>query len=198
MKILVGCEYSGRVRNELIKRGHDAVSCDFRRSDIPGPHLRTNVLNVLDYGWDMLIAFPPCTYLSNIGSSHHRGSREQLNAIEFVKKLWAARIPRIAIENPRGALNSQWRKPTQIIQPYHYGDPYTKLTCLWLKGLPRLVPENIVPIQGAWVTSNRNQKMRELTFPGIARAMAAQWTPVNTPIAWEFTYNDTLKLRQMI
>lgn len=175
MRVLIACEFSGRVRDAFIRRGHSAISVDWRDTASPGPHIKANVKTVLNDGWDMMIAFPPCTYLSNIGSSYHRNSPEQRHAIEFVQLLWSAPIPRIAIENPRGALNSKWRKPTQIIQPYHHGDPWTKLTCLWLKGLPNLRITNVVPVKGSWVDAVRDSRKREMTFPGIAAAMAEQW-----------------------
>ena len=153
MRVLVACEESGRVRDAFIARGHDAVSCDLLPTDRPGPHIQGDVLEVLEDGWDMLIAFPPCTYLSSSGL-HWNGrvpGREELTheAMLFVFNLIGEGfihhgIERIALENPVGRISSAYRKPDQIIQPWQYGHPESKSTCLWLKGLPLLTPTNVV------------------------------------------------------
>ena len=191
-RILVACEYSGRVRDEFAARGWDAWSCDFEPSDTVGQHYRGDVRDLLNQHWDMLIAFPPCTYLC--GSGMHwttRGLRDPKlteEALDFVRLLINSGIPRIAIENPIGAINTRICKPTQIIQPYQFGDDASKRTCLWLKNLPPLVPTDILPLppSGRWANqtpSGQNKlgpsptrwKERSKTYPGIARAMAAQW-----------------------
>lgn len=159
MKVLVACEYSGRVRDAFIALGHDAMSCDLLPSDRPGPHYQGDVQDVLEGGWDLMIAHPPCTYLTiaaewayadvqkkkiqpgTLIGAARREAREM--AIEFVMKLANAPIPCIAIENPVGVLSTRWREPDQFIQPYEYGDDASKKTCLWLKGLPRLKPTQL-------------------------------------------------------
>ena len=152
MKVLVACEYSGTVRDAFIARGHDAMSCDLLPTEKPGPHYQGDVFDVLDDGWDMMIAHPPCTYLSSSGLHWNaRGAmvdgrpRHELTheAMLFVLNLMDVRfvrhgIPRIALENPVGCISTQYRKPDQIIQPYQFGEDASKATCLWLKGLPTL------------------------------------------------------------
>ncbi len=184
MRILVACEYSGRVRDALIARGHDAVSCDLLPTDAPGPHIQGDVLDVLDDGWDMMIAFPPCTHLAVSGARHFAAKRadgRQQEAIGFFMELANADIPRIAIENPVGIMSTHFRKPDQIIQPWQFGHGETKATCLWLKGLPLLQPTDIVSgrEQRIWrmPPSADRWKLRSITFAGIAEAMASQWTP---------------------
>ena len=158
MRILIACEFSGIVRDAFIKRGHDAISCDLLPSASPGPHIQGDVEDVLEDGWDMLIAFPPCTYLCSSGL-HWNGrvaGREQKTheAMLFVFNLLgegsiAHDIPRIALENPIGRISTAYRKPDQIIQPYQFGHDASKQTCLWLKGLPKLQPTcEIAPIYG--------------------------------------------------
>lgn len=200
MRILVGCECSGKVRGAFIALGHDAVSCDLLPSDRPGPHIQGDLLEVLDQGWDMGIFFPPCTYLC--GSGMHwttRGLRDPKlteDALEFVGRILAAPIPRKALENPVGAISSRIRKPDQIIQPWQFGDDASKKTCLWLENLPPLVPTKIVPGRlvtlpsgkvverwGNQTDSGQNRlgpsedrwKVRSETYTGVAEAMAAQW-----------------------
>jgi hypothetical protein len=152
MKVLVACEYSGAVRDAFIRAGHEAMSCDLLPTDVPGPHYAGDVRDVLDYGWDLMIAHPPCTYLSVSGMHWTtRGLRDpQLtdDALDFVRLLMAAPIPRIAVENPVSVISSRIRKPDQIIQPWWFGDDASKKTCLWLKGLNPLVPTKIVPPRG--------------------------------------------------
>lgn len=186
MRVLIACEFSGRVRDAFIKIGHDAVSCDLERSLTPGPHLRTDVRNVLDDGWDMMLAFPPCTYLSNVGNRWMKQPgrlQARKEALAFVRELMSAPIDRWAIENPVGAISVAIRKPDQIIQPWQHGSPWIKRTCLWLHGLPPLIPQRVVKPIGNWVGDRcvngdgfvRDSKERALTFLGIARSMAEQW-----------------------
>ena len=142
MKVLVACEFSGTVRDAFIRKGHDAVSCDLLPTESPGPHIQGNVLEALDDGWDLMIAHPPCTYLSSSGLhwNKRRPEREKQTeeAMAFVMELANAPIPRICIENPVGRIGTAWRKADQCIQPYHFGHDASKRTCLWLKGLPPL------------------------------------------------------------
>lgn len=179
MRILVGCEFSGIVRDAFIARGHDAVSVDLLPSERPGPHVEGNVLDYLEDGWDMGVFFPPCTYLARSGAQHHSGSQEQADALVFVCQLLMAPIKKIALENPIGAINSKICRPTQIIQPWQFGHGETKATCLWLIGLSPLIPTDIVNGREARVynepPSPERWKNRSRTLPGIAAAMAAQW-----------------------
>ena len=187
MRALVACEFSGVVREAFRARGHDAVSCDLLPSEQPGPHIEGNILDHLSEGWDLMVAFPPCTHLSWASGRYlleKRADGRTEAALDFARPLRRAPIRRIAIENPRGDL---WRirRPTQIIEPYQFGDPWQKATCLWLYNLPRLTPTNIVESRGKWVDTgkkpgkmrgkHRAPKDRSRTFPGIAAAMADQW-----------------------
>lgn len=142
MRILVACEFSGVVRNEFAKRGHDAWSCDILDSETPGNHIKDDVLKHLDDGWDLMIAHPPCTYLSVSGMHWTtRGLRDPKlteDALDFVQRLMDANIPKIAIENPISIISSRIRKPDKIIQPWMFGEDASKKTCLWLKNLPKL------------------------------------------------------------
>ena len=183
-RVLVACERSGVVRDAFICCGHHAVSCDVVPTMSLGPHVVGDVLNLLDDGWDMMIAFPPCTDLSKAGARYFPekiADGRVDKAVSFVKALRNAPIPRICIENPIGLLSKLLRRPTQIIQPFQFGDPYIKSTCLWLYNLPRLVPSNVVePSKGHWVDGghgglHRDPVKRALTFPGVALAMARQW-----------------------
>lgn len=183
MKVLIACEFSGIVRDAFIAAGHDAVSCDLLPSETPGHHLQQNVLELLHAGWDMMLAFPPCTHLAVSGARWWKGKQaEQQVAIEFVRKLLEAPIPQVAIENPIGKLSSAIRKPDQIIQPWQFGHPETKATCLWLKGLPLLQPTRVV--EGRHARVHREPpgpdrwKRRSRTYTGIAEAMAQQWGSV--------------------
>lgn len=184
MRVLVACEFSGTVREEFAKLGHDAWSCDILPSDIPGQHYQCDVLEVLNREWDLMIAHPPCTHLASSGARWWANKgQEQEDSVRFVRQLAEAPIERIAIENPVGYLSTAWRKPDQIVQPWQFGDEYQKTTCLWLKGLPLLEPTKVVG-KGEFVIhggkkipkwySNRTMD-RSKTFPGIARAMAEQW-----------------------
>ena len=182
MKILIACEYSGEVREAFRSRGHDALSCDLLPTDAPGPHYQGPVEDVIRDGWDMMIAFPPCTHLAVSGArwfKEKRADGRQQEALSFVRMLMDAPIDRIAIENPVSIISSQIRKPDQTIQPWQYGHGETKRTCLWLKNLPKLQPTDIVEgrEQRIWKMppSADRWKERSKTFQGIANAMAEQW-----------------------
>jgi len=182
MKILIACEYSGRVREAFRLKGHDAWSVDLEPTDIPGSHLQQDVLGLLDKGWDMMIAFPPCTDLAASGARFFAQKREngsQQKSIEFFMALANAPIPKICIENPVGIMSTLWRKPNQIIQPWQFGQGETKATCLWLENLPKLVPTKIVDGREAKIHNMspgpKRAKMRSLTYQGVADAMADQW-----------------------
>jgi hypothetical protein len=186
MRVLVACEYSGRVRDAFLRAGHDAMSCDLLPTDVPGPHYQGDIRNLsFGYGeWDLMIAHPPCTHLAVSGARWFKDKLdEQTEALEFVRWLmtgWlSARIPKIAIENPISIISTRIRKPDQIIQPWQYGHGETKATCLWLKNLPKLTPTNIVEGREARVhkmpPSPDRWKERSRTYQGIADAMAAQW-----------------------
>jgi site-specific DNA-cytosine methylase len=188
MKILIACEFSGIVREAFRRRGHDAYSCDLLPSERKGQHYQCDVREVFRHGWDMLIAHPPCTDLAVSGSRWFSKKRkEQIAAFEFVMLLALAEIEKICIEQPVSVVSSRWRKPDQVIQPWMFGHPENKKTCLWLKGLPPLEPTKIV----RWKMNRRpihlanrvhharpgpeRWKERSRTFPGIAAAMAEQW-----------------------
>lgn len=195
MKVLVACEYSGAVRDAFIRSGHDAMSCDLLQTDAPGPHYQGDVMDVIGDGFDLMVAHPPCTYLSVSGMHWTtRGLRDpQLttDALAFVRLLMGAPIPRIAIENPVSIISSQIRKPDQIIQPWMFGHDASKKTCLWLKGLPPLTPTQTIaprmvdgkPRYANQTDSGQNRlapsadrwKIRSETYSGIANAMAQQW-----------------------
>lgn len=204
MKILVACEFSGIVRDAFTARGHYAVSCDLLPSERPGPHYEGDVRDLTGEAWDMIVAFPPCTDLSIVGTMHWRRKQEdgsQLRAARLVSDIFDCGVERVAIENPVGWLNSNWRKPDQIINPYLFGEPWKKRTCLWLKGLPELEPTKHVEPLGHWIdggsSGNRARATRVMegsyhgapgpvnnetrrvsrsrTFQGIADAMAEQW-----------------------
>jgi hypothetical protein len=196
MRVLIGGEISGRVRDAFRARGHRAISCDLRETMRPGPHFRGDMRAMLRLlRWDLFIAFPPCTYLARSGLHHNQRVpgrvAKSLEALEFVAELLGADVPRIALENPIGLISSRIRKPDQIIQPYQFGHDASKATCLWLKNLPLLVPTSNIPpriVDGKkrWgnQTDSGNNKLpptpdradlRSLTFQGIADAMAEQW-----------------------
>lgn len=181
MKVLVACEFSGTVRDAFAALGHDAWSCDLLPSETPGNHILGDVKPHLDTGWDMMICHPPCTHLAVSGARWFKDKqREQLEALEFVRVLLNAPIPKIALENPVSIISSRIRKPDQIIQPWQFGHGEVKATCLWLKGLPRLRPTNIVDGRHARVhlmpPGENRWKERSRTYPGIAKAMAEQWS----------------------
>lgn len=182
MRVLVACEYSGRVRDAFLSMGHDAVSCDLLPTDVPGPHYQCDVRDLLSQHWDLLIAHPPCTDLAVSGARHFAAKRadgRQQRALDFVRELMAAPVPRIAIENPVSVISSAIRKPCQIVHPWQFGHGEVKATCLWLKGLPLLRPTDIVSGRVARVhrmpPSPERWKERSRTYPGIAWAMATQW-----------------------
>ena len=183
MRVLVACEFSGTVRDAFRALGHDAMSCDLLPSERPGPHYQGDVRDVLGAGWDLMVAHPPCTHLAVSGARWFAAKRgEQEEALAFVRLLLDAPIPRIALENPVSVISSRIRKPDQTIQPWQFGHGETKATCLWLTGLPPLVPTDIVEGREArvWKMGPSPERWRERsrTFPGIAAAMAAQWGAV--------------------
>ncbi len=180
MRVLVACEFSGIVRDAFLAAGHDAVSVDLLPTEAPGPHLQVDVRDVLGDGWDLMVAFPPCTYLAVSGARWWAGrQREQREALAFVETLMAAPIQRWAIENPVGRISSAIRRPDQIVQPWQFGHGETKATCLWLNGLPRLRPTRVVPGRVGrvhWTPERRSRwRDRSRTLPGLALALAEQW-----------------------
>lgn len=180
MRVLIACEFSGTVRDAFTRRGHYAVSCDLLPSETSGPHHQGDVSMILTDGWDLMVAHPPCTHLAVSGARWFKDKLvQQQDALDFVRLLLDAPIPRIALENPISIISSKIRKPDQIIQPWQFGHGETKATCLWLQGLPHLQPTNIVEGRTARVhrmpPSPDRWKERSRTFQGIADAMAAQW-----------------------
>jgi len=213
LRVLVACEFSGVVREAFNKKGHYALSCDLEPTSIPGNHYQGDVLDILDEGWDLMIAHPPCTYLTVSGNRwfYHPEDKDKpvenrrphprfpnrleqrKESLEFVQQLLDAPIDKIALENPVGVISTNIRKPDQIIQPYEFGDPFEKKTCLWLKNLPKLEPTNIVEPEPRvvfdsgksmpkWFVDSlynhppkERTKIRNTTFPGIADAIANQW-----------------------
>lgn len=190
MKILVACEESQTVCKAFRAKGHEAYSCDIEPCSGGKPewHIQNNVLRQLD-GWDMIIAFPPCTHLAVSGAKHFptkRADGRQQQGIDFFMAMVNVPCDKIAIENPIGIMSTLYRKPDQIIQPWQFGNPFQKSTCLWLKGLPLLIPTNIVS-KGEfvitpsgkklpkWYSDNKSKKNRSKTFQGIADGMAEQW-----------------------
>lgn len=190
MKFLIACEFSGAVRDAITRTGNYAMSCDLEESETPGPHYCGDVRDLLDEQWDALIAFPPCTYLANSGARWLYNQNGTPNAqrwinreiaVNFVKLLWASKIPKVAIENPMGALSTQWRKHDQVIQPYQFGHAEMKTTCIWLRGFNPLTPTKIVvPATKSRIhhmaPGPNRQRERSRTYSGIAEAMALQWT----------------------
>ena len=182
MKILIACEFSGIVRDAFIARGHDAMSCDLLPTERHGPHYQGDVMDIINDCWEMMIAHPPCTDLAVSGArwfEEKRLSGSQQKSIDFFMRIASANISKISIENPISIMSNIYRKPDQIIQPWMFGHGETKATCLWLKGLPKLMPTDIVegreqriyqlpPGPDRW-------KERSRTFRGIADAMAEQW-----------------------
>lgn len=196
-KVLLACEESQAVTIEMRKMGIEAYSCDILATSGPHPewHLQHDVLPLLEQDWDMIIAFPPCTHLAVSGAAWFEAKRKdgrQQQGIDFFMHFANAKCDKIAIENPIGIMSNHYRKPNQIIQPFMFGDPFSKKTCLWLKGLPELTPTNIVGT-GEKVTyasgksmpkwyadayslpPAQRSKVRSKTFDGIAKAMATQW-----------------------
>ena len=179
-RVLVACEFSGAVRDAFIAAGHDAMSCDLLPTEAPGPHYQGEVRDVLGDGWDLMIAHPPCTHLAVSGARWFKDKQqEQADAINFFMSMVNAPIARIAVENPISIMSTKYRKPDQIIQPWQFGHGETKATCLWLKGLPPLMPTHIVTGREARIhkmpPGPDRWRERSRTFAGIAAAMAAQW-----------------------
>ena len=180
MRVLVACEFSGRVRDAFIERGHYALSCDLLPSEREGPHYQGDIFDIINDNWDLMIAHPPCTHLAVSGARwFSKKQREQEEALSFVRELLKADIPRICLENPISIISTRITKPDQIIQPWMFGHGETKATCLWLKNLPPLTPSNIVDGRKAAIhnmpPSPDRWKNRSRTYQGIADAMAAQW-----------------------
>lgn len=199
MKILIACEFSGRVRDAFLKLGHDAISCDILPTDSPGPHYQGDVLDIINNGYDLMVAHPPCTYLTNAGVRHlhdHCTSKNGVKTAIYGKKRWEemykacdffnalknAPIEHICIENPvpHGYARAIIGKYDQIINPWQYGHGEIKRTCLWLKNLPELIPTNIVsgriPRIHMMPDTKNQGKLRSLTYPGIAEAIANQYS----------------------
>ena len=180
MRVLVACEFSGVVRDAFIARGHEAVSCDLLPSERPGPHIESDVRTVDLSGYDLMVAHPPCTRLAVSGARWFAQYRdEQEEALEFVRWLMAAPVPRIAIENPVSVISTRIRKPDQVVQPWMFGHGETKATCLWLKNLWPLVPTDVVAGRVGRVHRESpgpdRWKNRSRTYQGLADAMAGQW-----------------------
>lgn len=204
MKVLVACEFSGRVRDAFTLLGHDATSCDYLPTERPGKHYQGNVMDIIGGGWDLMIAHPPCTYLtvSQAWCFYHPEDkhlpvekrrphpkwpdRKRLKeeSLSFVRSLLESEIPRICLENPVGFINTEFRKPSHIIQPWQFGHEESKATCLWLKNLPLLVPTQVMEKRNQNMTpSGQNKlgpsaerwKIRSRTYEGIAKAMSEQW-----------------------
>jgi hypothetical protein len=200
MKVLVACEFSGVVRDAFSKLGHDATSCDIVPTNQPGKHYCGDVLDILNKGWDLMIAHPPCTYLTCTGNKWFKPEyadrfptrhKDREEAVDFFMRLVNANIDKICIENPIGVMSTRYQKPTQIIQPWQFGHRASKSTCLWLKDLPKLIPTKIVDKgeftvyksgkrMAKWYADAANDpatraKVRNTTFQGIAKAMAEQW-----------------------
>lgn len=195
MKVLIACEFSGTVRDAFAKLGHDAWSCDLEPTLTEGNHYQGDMFDIVNDGWDLIIAHPPCTHLAVSGARHFEKKRadgRQQQGIDFFIRVANIDVPKLAVENPIGIMSTIYRKPEQIIQPYEYGHKTTKATCLWLKGLPLLKPTNIVE-KGEFVTfpsgkrmskwyadsakhrPQERERIRNKTFQGIADAMAEQW-----------------------
>jgi hypothetical protein len=207
MKILIACEYSGTVRDAFIAQGHNAISCDLLPTEVEGPHYQGDVFDIINDGFDLLVAHPPCTYLTNAGVrwlhehvQSRRGKKpvisgavrwnELQKGADFFKKLLNCNIPKVAVENPiphKYAIGLIGRKYDQLVQPWMFGHPERKATCLWLKGLPKLIPTNDVKTHMLTLPKKEQNrlhylppstdrwKLRSKTFEGIARGMAAQW-----------------------
>jgi hypothetical protein len=200
VKVLIACEFSGIVREAFAKRGHDAWSCDLLPTEIPGQHIQGDVLPILNQDWDLMIAHPPCTYLTVTGNKWMKPEfksrfpnrlQQRQDAVDFFMELATSGIEKIALENPVGIMSTMWKKPSQIIQPYQFGDTERKTTCLWLKNLLLLKPTMLVKpmlyaykdgrTDGMWhiktmkLKPEARMKARSKTFQGIANAMAEQW-----------------------
>jgi hypothetical protein len=185
LQVLIACEYSGVVRDAFRKLGHNAISCDLLPTEVEGPHYHGDVRDILnDDAWDLIIAHPPCTYLCSSGLHWNKRRPERAalteEALKFVQLFFDAKCEHVVIENPIGVISTRIKKPTQIIQPWQFGHPETKATCLWIDNLPPLVPTNIVEGREGrvWKMSpNKDRwKERSRTYQGIADAMAKQWS----------------------
>lgn len=202
MKVLIACEESATVREAFSKLGHEAWSCDLQETRIPGNHYKGDVFDIINENWDLMIAHPPCTFLTVSAARwiydyrYPNRKRDQEEAIDFFLRLYNSPIKYIAIENPVGKMSTAFRKPDQILKPYEYGDPSTKKTCLWLKNLPKLIPTNIIETEYHYSKSGKKwdkwyfqtslisnleerRRVRSKTFQGIANAMAQQWSNLN-------------------
>tara|TARA_R110000822_G_C15064487_1_gene467851 strand:- start:44 stop:631 length:588 start_codon:yes stop_codon:yes gene_type:complete len=194
MKVLVACEYSGIVRDAFTKKGHYAMSCDILPTESEGLHYQGNVMDIINDGWDLMIAHPPCTYLSNAGARwlYPKGKLDEerylkgLETKNFFMNLWNAPIDKICIENPKPSKIYNLPKHNQKVQPYEYGHPYSKGTYLWLKNIPILLPYEMANIEGYWCGSytskqkdkrvlGKTAKERSKFWSGIANQMANQW-----------------------
>ena len=196
MKVLVACEFSGAVRDAFSSLGHYAVSCDLLPSETAGFHYQGDVRDILNEGWDLMIAHPPCTHLAISGARWFgEKKREQQESLEFVKLLLSAPVPRIALENPVSVISRKIRKPDQVIHPWQFGHGESKTTCLWLKGLPKLRPTKIVVGREMRIwklpPSSDRWKERSRTFSGIASAMADQWGEVSF---WQYSLPGIVNL----
>jgi hypothetical protein len=180
VRVLVACEFSGVVRDAFLARGHAAMSCDLLPTEVSGPHYQGDVRDMLGDGWDLMVCHPPCQHLAVSGARWFKDKVvEQAEALDFVRLLLDAPIPRIALENPVSVISTRIRKPDQIIQPWQFGHGETKATCFWLKNLPKLTPTNIVSGREAKVhrmsPGPDRWKLRSTTYAGLAVAMADQW-----------------------
>ena len=181
MKVLVACEFSGVVRDAFLARGHEAVSCDLRPTESPGPHYKGDMFDLDLTSFDMIIAHPPCTAICVSGNRTYAGTQARLDGVEFVRRILEIPVDKMCIENPVGVINTflpEMPRP-QYIQPWQFGHGETKKTGLWLRGLPPLKPTNIVDGRKHRIhrmpPSKDRAKLRSITYPGIAEAMAAQW-----------------------
>ena len=193
MRVLIGCEHSGVIRDKFIAAGHDAWSCDLLPTEVEGPHHQGDIFDIIDNDWDLAILHPPCTDIAVSGAAHFAkkiADGRQQRALDFVTALWDSPIPKMCIENPVSVISTKTKlgKCTQMIQPYQFGHPESKRTCLWLKNLPKLVPTDILPKPecGYWenqTPSGQNKlgpskdrwQLRSKTYQGIAEAMATRW-----------------------
>lgn len=187
MKVLIACEFSGIIREAFAAKGHDAWSCDLLDTEIPGQHIKGNVLDILDDKWDLMVAHPPCTYLCRNGSKWKQDQNDISKSKEMFDIFFNSDIKKICIENPVPRKSVGLPKYSQIVQPWQFGHDYSKKTCLWLKGLPLLKPTNVIQISyittknghrftKGWYETPRNSKDRSRSFSGIASAMAEQWS----------------------
>lgn len=193
MNVLIACEFSGIVRDAFTELGHNAVSCDFLESEAPGLHYKGNVIDIINDGWDLCIAHPPCTYLclaqAHLLSKDKERKEKSKEALQFILNIYNSKIPKVVIENPIGALTKLWRKPDQIIFPYQFGDPYRKDICLWIKGVRKLkIPEakywnkerkSVSNHTNGRMSNEERSKIKSRFFPKLAKAMANQWSLID-------------------